>query len=115
MDIRTHRSVELTKLAAPYLPESEGPGGMFDRQYSFMLAEVLKCAYIFHTELRSLHYRLQLQHCRSIYLKFSCSASAIAEAFRRLKYAHWQVGQNDANDFVFNTEAHPLKVAGHQM
>jgi hypothetical protein len=38
----------------------------------------------------------------------------MADTFQRLKDAPWQIGQNGANQFVFNTEAHPLKVAGHR-
>ena len=36
------------------MPEAGGPGGRIDRQYSFMLSEVLKYAYIIHLEVSPL-------------------------------------------------------------
>ncbi|EAW07379.1 glycoside hydrolase family 47 protein [Aspergillus clavatus NRRL 1] len=59
---------------------AENGGGRYDNQESFLFAEVLKYAYLTHSE----------------------ELMAAEDA--------WQVQRGDGNQFVFNTEAHPIRV-----
>jgi mannosyl-oligosaccharide alpha-1,2-mannosidase len=71
-----------------------GGGGFDNVQESFLFAEVLKYAYLAQIDGES----------RRISDRVFVTDSSLDEEF--------QVQANGKNSFVFNTEAHPLKVAG---
>lgn len=72
-----------------------GGGGFHDFQESFWFAEVLKYSYLIHAEVS-----VPRQNAGEV-----C-------ADRMRQDAPWQVQADHTNQFVFNTEAHPIRLAG---
>ncbi|KAI4165248.1 MAG: hypothetical protein LQ342_001116 [Letrouitia transgressa] len=79
-----------------------GGGVKKGKQESFMFAEVLKYAYLIHSEVRLSN--------RSFKMKNSSRNKNVLMISVVIQDAVWQVAQNGSNAFVFNTEAHPMKV-----
>jgi mannosyl-oligosaccharide alpha-1,2-mannosidase len=73
-----------------------GGGSKYDNEESFLFAEVMKYAYLVHAEGKL--------------LAFSRSLKALLTMILSLD-APWQVQRGQKNQFVFNTEAHPFRVA----
>ena len=76
-------------------------GSFLNLQESFLFAEVLKYSYLIHAPVSFLvppcHKNRRRKH--RLILWYQDSAFQVA-------------GKGDTNGFVFNTEAHPLKVVG---
>lgn len=75
-------------------------GGFYDFQESFWFAEVLKYSYLIFAEVRL----------------FPCSTCLVlsvlaADLCCRLQDADFQVKADGTNKYVYNTEAHPVKIA----
>lgn len=76
-----------------------GGGGFQNFQESFWFAEVLKYSYLIHSEVR-----ISL---------FSGRTSRVIHANKYIvQEAAYQVKADGTNEFVFNTEAHPVRIPG---
>lgn len=73
-----------------------GGGSKYDNEESFLFAEVMKYAYLVHAEGESVVF------------------PTVFEALLIPTYAldaPWQVQKGKKNTFVYNTEAHPMRVS----
>ena len=77
-------------------------GGSFDNlQESFLFAEVMKYSYLIHAPVSQSIFRGSRARERKVHLLTASQDSVFQVA-----------GNGSTNQFVFNTEAHPLKVVG---
>ena len=77
-----------------------GGGGFFNQQESFLFAEVMKYSYLIHAPVSAPLWLLSGPSARVVLIISQDSIFQVGN------------GNNGKNQFVFNTEAHPLKVAG---
>jgi mannosyl-oligosaccharide alpha-1,2-mannosidase len=87
----------------------KGGGGFTDFQDSFLFAEVFKYSYLIQAAVSLLF--------SSVISSFASGrgdsySSRVSTTLMRLQDASYQVNTFGVNDFVFNTEAHPIRVAG---
>lgn len=74
-------------------------GSKYDNQESFLFAEVMKYSYLIHAE--------------GVYNQsvFECQMNLrTRKLILDITDAEWQVKTGNENTFVFNTEAHPVRV-----
>lgn len=76
-----------------------GGGSKYDNEESFLFAEVMKYAYLIHAEGKFPAFPIIFLFSKKTLLMLGLGIDA-----------PWQVQKGQKNAFVFNTEAHPVRV-----